>query len=308
MKIALLCNNRIALPTLQKMAGAGVLSAIGITDMHKEVVSLYSGEAAAHRVPLTIFSKKSRNAVLKEWVVGMDAVFMMTFPWRIPKEVFSIPRYGFLNFHGGLLPEMRGSDPIFETIRNKKGTAGMTVHQVEEDFDTGGVILREETQVQTNTTYGMLSTQLAYLGAEMSLKVVEMIGTGAGLTSQPQNEAMAKYWPVATPKDIFINWGEMDAANILALVNACNPVLRSGAATFVNGWGIGVCFASLVALQGDAFAYSAGTILVSDHQHGMIVYCRDGVGLKLDVVFAEEGFFPGYMLHLFGIRAGMSFA
>jgi len=307
MKIALLCNNRLALPALQKLADSKMLCAIGITDMHKDVMTLFSDKAAEFHLPLSVFSKRGRIPAIREWLQNCEAdvVFVMTFPWRITTELLAIPRLGFVNFHYGLLPEMRGSDPIFETIRQQMPVAGVTVHKMDEGIDTGSVLLRREMSVPEHCTYGMLSTQLAYMGADLCAELLkEMEGNGE-LAGIAQDESVARYWPAAGREDIFIRWNDMDSGTIISLVNACNPALRSGAATYINGWGIGICHASPVMLQGDASAYRAGTILTADHQNGMIVYCRDGRGLKLDVVYTEEGFFPGYMLSLFGIVSGM---
>lgn len=307
MKIALLCNNRLALPALEKLADSKMLCAIGITDMHKDVMTLFSDKAAELNSPLTVFSKKGRHLAISDWLqhCRADVVFVMTFPWRITAGLLTIPRFGFINFHYGLLPQMRGSDPIFETIRHQMPLAGVTVHKMDEGIDTGAVLLRHEITVPEHCTYGMLSTQLAYIGADLSMALLKKMEEGDTLKGTAQDEAKARYWPAAGREDIFIRWGEMDSGTIISLVNACNPSLRSGAATYINGWGIGICHASPVMLHGDASVYRAGTILTADNQNGMIVCCRDGRGLKLDVVYTEEGFFPGYMLSLFGIVAGM---
>jgi len=51
----------------------------------------------------------------------------------------------------------------------------------------------------------------------------------------------------------------------------------------------------------------AGTILTADATRGVVVNCRDGSALKLDVVSMDEGILPGSMLARLGIQAGERF-
>ena len=142
MKIALICNNAMALPAMQRLAGTGRLAAIGVPDKHAEIVALLRGRVAELGLPFTVFTKKMLRQQLSEWLsaTGADVVFVMTFPWKIPGDILGMPANGFINFHYGLLPEMRGADPIFESIRRRKPAAGLTVHLMDEGYDTGAII------------------------------------------------------------------------------------------------------------------------------------------------------------------------
>jgi methionyl-tRNA formyltransferase len=80
-----------------------------------------------------------------------------------------------------------------------------------------------------------------------------------------------------------------------------------GVPVIINNWRIGVCEVGEVNLEGDARNIKPGTIVAHDMQNGLIVYCCDGKGLKLEVVYTEEGYLPGYKLGFFGITVGMAF-
>src|SRR5579872_7070318 len=158
LKIALLCNNKMAGAAMMRMAQAGVLCGIATADKDAEVVQVFRAEGGKLRVPYCCISYKNYKEQLAQWVreTGADCVFVMTFPWRIPAEVLAAPRLGFLNFHYGLLPEMRGADPIFESIRQRMPVAGVTVHVMDEGLDTGPIVLREEMPLSADYSYGML--------------------------------------------------------------------------------------------------------------------------------------------------------
>ena len=65
-----------------------------------------------------------------------DLVVSMTFPYRIPPEITSIPRYGAVNLHPAPLPYYRGPNPLRGIYENFP-TIGATLHRTEEDFRYG---------------------------------------------------------------------------------------------------------------------------------------------------------------------------
>ncbi len=309
MKIAVLCNGRLAMPTVQKLIADKKIAALGIADTRTEVIQIFNHLAEQHHLPLQIFTKKKFATQLHDWLAAVepDVVMVITFPFRIPASALAVPKLGFINFHFGLLPEMRGADPIFETLRLRKTVAGTTVHVMDAGFDTGPIILREELPVQPNFTYGLLSGQLAFQGAEMCMKLLGMLSIDKPVPATEQDESKAAYYPVVSPGDLYLNWETMAAVDLVAFINSHNPLARNGAPTIVNSWTIGVCDASVINLTGDTSAYKPGTILAIDPQNGLLVMTKDGFALKLEVIYTEEGYFPGYKLANFGIQAGMTF-
>jgi methionyl-tRNA formyltransferase len=311
-KVGLLCNNKMAVPALMRLMREGVLCGVatGDTDaeaMHMVRASCQGGERSAgsgEGVPYTVIGRKGHKQQIRDWVwaVQPDVVFVITFPYRIPGEVLAMPRLGFLNFHFGLLPEMRGADPIFECIRQRLPVAGATVHVMDEGLDTGPVVLRQELSLSPEFTYGMLSGQMAMLGENMCGEVLLQLAQGLAPATigVPQDESKAKYWPKVGEADITIRWDKMPADDVIALVRACNPVGR-GVPTSINGWKIGVVDICHVNLDGDASVIAPGTIIAIDHQNGLIVCCMGGRAVKLEVVYTSEGYFPGYKIALFGV-------
>ena len=168
LNIALLCNNKMAFPAMQSMLAQGVLCSVATGDKEREVVNTFRDRAAEQGITYYKISYKNYEEQLLGWLVDTqpDIVFVMTFPWRIPDTILRIPEFGFLNFHYGLLPEMRGADPVFESIRQRKQYAGTTVHVMDSDLDTGPIVMREQITLQPEYTYGMLSSQWKMAGAE----------------------------------------------------------------------------------------------------------------------------------------------
>ncbi len=304
--ILLICHNRMAVPALQYLHREQVLATVAVPDLHDFVHQPFLELANQLQVPFVSLNKSTYRKELAALIerTQPDAVFVIAFPWMVP--VNSLPQipYGFLNFHGGLLPEMRGSDPMFYTLRSAIYQTGVTVHQMDEGMDTGAIVLREPIETSPDTTHGMLCSQIAYACEKLARALLDQILKGEPLNTQPQEEENAGYLPKPAAEDTFINWETMNAAEIKALVNACNPQLKGATAIF-NNWKFGITHVTEINLTGDAALIKPGAVLYADPQQGMIVYAKDGKGLRLDVVYTEEGYFPGFRLTMFGIAAGM---
>ncbi|MEC3995824.1 formyltransferase family protein [Actinacidiphila sp. DG2A-62] len=74
----------------------------------------------------------------------LDLVVCYGFSWRLPRSVLEIPRYGVLNIHSSMLPKYRGPAPVLQAIRNGDTHLGLTVHRMDEDFDTGPVLAQQD--------------------------------------------------------------------------------------------------------------------------------------------------------------------
>ncbi len=72
-----------------------------------------------------------------------DLIVCYGFPWRFPTAVLRATRRGGLNVHTSMLPRYRGPLPVHWAIRNGDPEIGVTVHWMDEQFDTGNVLAQE---------------------------------------------------------------------------------------------------------------------------------------------------------------------
>ncbi|WP_315816240.1 hypothetical protein [Paraflavitalea speifideaquila] len=93
----------------------------------------------------------------------------------------------------------------------------------------------------------------------------------------------------------------MDAGEVNALVNACNP-WNKGAATRWNDWLFGISHATVVAFAGDG--KPPGTVISINAREGLTIACKGGQAIRAEVVYCEEGFYPGHKLAAFGLQEG----
>lgn len=302
MRIAILCNDRIALPALDHLIAAGMVVAVGMSDRPHEIQLLIRNKCRMANVPFELFNKKTFSTQLMAWLARYqpDIVLVKTFPYLVPAEAIAVPRLGFINFHYAPLPEWRGSHPLFWMIRNGATAGGVTVHQMNEQYDAGPILLQQTVGLSPGINYGFFYTQLAYTGLYLTGALLEGLKAG-NLRPATQDHSRAKWYSRPQPADLFIDWHTMTAGEIRALVNACNP-WNKGAATRWNGWTFGISDASVIhpVKEGQA----PGIISSMDAANGFTVSCKDGQAIRADVVYCEEGFYPGYRLAAFGLQQG----
>jgi methionyl-tRNA formyltransferase len=303
MKIAILCNDRLGFPALQHLIQQQSVVAIGTSDRIGETALFLKKLSDSAKIPFRIFQKNNLESELTLWleIHQPDVVFVKTFPWKIPATVLSIPKFGFINFHYAPLPAFRGPNPLFWMIRNQEPTGGVTVHQMDENLDTGDVLITKEIHIYPEASFGMLIGQLAHTGLEATIPLVQAL-TNETLKPEKQNTANSKWYNKPKQEDLFIDWKTMTSWEVRAIIKACNP-WQKGAATRYKSWTFGITDASL-SFTAVTTETIPGTIIGLDESSGLIIACADKKAIKIEVVYSEEGYFPGYKMIQFGLRKG----
>jgi len=96
----------------------------------------------------------------------------------LPAAVWFYPELGTFNLHASLLPKYRGAAPINWAIINGEKETGVTTFFLQQEIDTGDVILRKTLPIGPEETAGELHDRLMALGATAVLETVQRIETG----------------------------------------------------------------------------------------------------------------------------------
>ena len=86
-------------------------------------------------VDFEIFTIKD-EPVLEPFDLGISYCY----PRKVVKPLLSTPKLGFINYHPGPLPKYKGPTELKEAIKNKETNWGVTVHFMDENYDTGPII------------------------------------------------------------------------------------------------------------------------------------------------------------------------
>ncbi|MDA7676839.1 formyltransferase family protein [bacterium] len=117
---------------------------------------------------------------------------------RILKEpVLSAPRAGIINFHPGLIPEVRGMDALQWAILQDK-PIGVTAHLIDRRVDAGLIILKEEIVLRRDDTLIDVSLKIQETEINMLPKALDAIAAApdlVGFESVGQGEYNKKMGP-----------------------------------------------------------------------------------------------------------------
>jgi len=109
----------------------------------------------------------------------------------IRRETFAIPRLGTINKHSSLLPRHRGLAAEYWCLYHADLDAlGVTVHFVDDDCDTGPILVQRPMPFRRGDTPGSLRHRSEHVGREAIVEAVRLIEQ-TGTRGVPQNEALA---------------------------------------------------------------------------------------------------------------------
>lgn len=105
-----------------------------------------------------------------------DLVIAVSFGLFVPPRILNTAKYGGLNVHPSLLPDLRGPAPIHHTLLKKRKTTGVTVQTLHLKYFDKGLILAQTpppgVPVIPNATVALLTEQLGLLGGQLLLDVL----------------------------------------------------------------------------------------------------------------------------------------
>ncbi|MBQ4818777.1 formyltransferase family protein [Aquimarina sp. MMG016] len=252
-------------------------------------------------------NKENISDQFKDWLQDQspDLVLVCGFSLKIPKEVLNIPTYGFLNIHFGKLPENRGPDPLFWSIKNGEQQTAITIHQMDENWDTGKILIEQPVSIIPGETLGMLNSKLSYILKDLGQKALELIQNPTNLKPQP-TEKLTSYNKRPTLSDTTIDWETHTADEIENLINACNPKY-GGATTYYQGSPIKIVEVSPVDSQTPLFGRTPGEIIHAHPQEGLFVCCKYGQLIRINIISTDAGILTGIKYVNLGIRQGHRF-
>lgn len=136
-----------------------------------------------------------------------DLVIVSDFGWIIPREIFDLPKNGFVITHQSLLPKCRGTTPIQTAILNGDSTTGVSLIVMDEDIDHGPLISQKSEVIQNQDTAEDLLERLAVKAAELIIESIPKY-LNNNLQPQEQNHSQATFTNKLTKTDGLIDWSK----------------------------------------------------------------------------------------------------
>ena len=135
--------------------------------------------------------RKSPEVLEKLRAYGPDIIVVAAYGQIIQKEILELPKFGCINVHASLLPELRGASPIQHAILEGKEKTGVTIMQMAEGLDTGDMLSRTEVKIG-KMTGEELHDALAEAGAELLKQTLPKIEAGT-VIPVAQDDSLSSY-------------------------------------------------------------------------------------------------------------------
>jgi methionyl-tRNA formyltransferase len=140
----------------------------------------------------------------------------------LPKKVWEIPEYGTINLHASLLPQYRGAAPINWAIINGEKETGVTTFFINQNIDTGDLIMQESITIGENDNAGTLHDRLMKLGAGVLVDTVKAIANGEAPGIPQEDEIELKSAPKIFKEDTRIKW-DQSAQEVHNFIRGLSP-------------------------------------------------------------------------------------
>lgn len=199
-RVVLLGSDPIALPAFNALAALPGLEVVGVWSqpdrpsgrgqtLQPNEVSAWALARGLQLFRPEIFDTQEdqRLAALK-----VDLAVVMAYGQLLREASLALPRLGFVNFHGSLLPALRGATPVEGALALGLTETGIALQQVVRKLDAGPLFATRSLRVSPETGRVALRAEIGELAAVLAVEAIPALIAGR-LLAQPQDESQATY-------------------------------------------------------------------------------------------------------------------
>ena len=117
-------------------------------------------------------------------LAALEATVQVVVAFRmLPEVVWRMPKWGTFNLHASLLPNYRGAAPINWALINGEKETGVTTFFIDDQIDTGAMILSLPTPILPDENAGDLHDRLKQLGCKAVVDTLKLIAKDQVITT-----------------------------------------------------------------------------------------------------------------------------
>ncbi len=235
--------------------------------------------AQARGIPVLTPARLKENEEFVEALAKLnpEVCVVAAYGKMLPQQVLDVPRGGFINIHGSILPRYRGSAPIQRALMAGEARTGATIMNVVLEMDAGDILRVTETDIRPDDDYGTLAERLSHLGADALIEALADIEAGK-VRPRKQDEKLVLYAPPITKDEAQIDWNT-PAERIFNQIRGLSP--KPGAYAYFDGRRLKIL--KNAQTSGEA-ALDSGKLAVED---GRLLIGTSSVPLEILVVQPE---------------------
>lgn len=170
-----------------------------------------------------IKAKSANSAEFKKEVLRLNADIILVGTWgeKIKKPIINLPKFATINVHPSILPKYRGPNPYLQAIKKMEKESGITFHLMDENFDTGAILLQKKVEIEPSDTGEELRHKITSIAREGVCELMQTLDREI-IVPVAQDEKRASYFPQITEDEVMLDFSK-PAEQVAAHIRAFHP-------------------------------------------------------------------------------------
>lgn len=167
---------------------------------------------------------RSANSVeFKKEILRLNADIILVGTWgeKLKKSIIDLPKIASINCHPSLLPKYRGPNPYLQSILHLETKSGVTFHLIDENYDTGAMLLQKSVEISPTDTGTELREKIATKSREGIAELLKELGQEIIIPLQ-QDEKKASYYHHIDEDEVMLDFTK-SAEALSAQIRAFHP-------------------------------------------------------------------------------------
>lgn len=275
-RLVLLGSDEIALPAFR---AAAALPGVVIVAVYSQPDRPSGRGQAVQPNPVTAWARAAGHLVRQPERLGpehaaelvadaVDLGVVMAYGQILKEDFLAAPRAGLVNFHGSLLPALRGATPVEGALAEGWARTGVSLQQVVRRLDAGPLHASAQLDIHPGEGRGDLRARLGELAGALAATALPAILEGRSIPV-PQDETRVSFTRRLNRQDAALDFRA--AASVLA---ARVQALEGWPGSTFDHAGVTIKVGAAAATD-DSLTASPGTIVAADRA-GVRVACGQG--------------------------------
>ncbi|MBS4217800.1 methionyl-tRNA formyltransferase [Bacillus sp. FJAT-49711] len=280
-KIVFMGTPDFSVPVLRSLIenGYNILAVVTQPDRpvgRKKVLTPPPVKVEAERYGIRVLQpEKIREAQSTKEVLDLkpDLIVTAAYGQILPTSILVAPKYGCINVHASLLPELRGGAPIHYAILQGKEKTGITIMYMVDKLDAGDIISQVEVPISEDDNVGTLHNKLSIAGSDLLINTIPKLISGE-IKAKAQDHDKATFAYNIKREEEKVNWQD-DGEKIYNQIRGLCP--WPVAYTTFKGQVWKLWKAEKITIAGKQ---PPGEIILMD-QDGFVVATGNDIGIKI---------------------------
>ncbi|MFS0672384.1 methionyl-tRNA formyltransferase [Ornithinibacillus sp. 179-J 7C1 HS] len=230
-------------------------------------------EAEIHGIP--VFQPEKIKYEYQEILdLKPDLIVTAAYGQILPKELLEGPKFGCINVHASLLPELRGGAPIHYAIIQGKKETGITIMYMAEKLDAGDILTQRSIPIEKTDHVGSLHDKLSGVGASLLMETLPKLFAG-DIKPIKQDESKATFASNIRREQEKIDWNKSNT-EIFNQIRGLHP--WPVAFTMYENKTMKIWWGEPVDQE---FIGEPGEIISKENDEAFIVVCGNNKGIKI---------------------------